>query len=86
MPDYYIHRPDVIQVNLYISPDFSPSPDCLLVFSDPVSLEAFSDRLRHSGTNFRWQSVVQHLGGQIIEDSLGFLTDIANEIHKAVGT
>lgn len=86
MPDYYIHRPDVIQVSLYISPDFSPSPDCLLVFSDPASLEAFSDRLRQSGTNFRWQYVVQHLGGQIIEDSLGFLTGIANEIHKAVGT
>ena len=57
----------------------------LFVFNDKSTLEQFYNKVRSSTTEIKVQPLAKVLGGQIIEDTVKFLTALAHEVHKAVG-
>ena len=57
----------------------------LFVFNNESMLEQFYNRVRSSAAEIEVQPLAEVLGGHIIEDTVKFLTQLAREIHKAVG-
>ena len=57
----------------------------LFVFNEESTLEQPHNKARSSTAEIKVQPLAKVLGGQIIEDTVKFLTELAHGIHKAVG-
>jgi hypothetical protein len=60
------------------------SRKALFVFSDTASLEQFYRNVKSSTTEITVPYLAEVLGGQIINDTVKFITELAYEVHKAV--